>query len=83
MKRLLTALFIIMLLLSGCTATHVAKSEPVYVSRFEIVESTPKWLIVADKKTNVMYAVSRGGYNVGTFTLLVDADGEPLLLKKR
>ena len=36
-------------------------------------------LVVADRDTKVMYAVSRGGYNCGNFTLLVDADGKPLL----
>ena len=28
-----------------------------------------------------MYAVSLGYYNCGTFTLLVDADGKPLIYK--
>ena len=36
---------------------------------------------MADKETGVMYAVSCGVYNNGTFTLLVDADGNPLIYK--
>lgn len=34
---------------------------------------------MADKETGVMYAVSNGGYNSGTFTLLVDENGKPLI----
>jgi len=35
--------------------------------------------IVADKYTGVMYSVSTGAYNGGNFTLLVNADGKPLI----
>jgi hypothetical protein len=31
------------------------------------------------KDTKVMYAVSIGSHNGGTFTLLVDADGKPMI----
>lgn len=48
-------------------------------SMFLVVEKTVTWKIVADRKTGVMYAVSNGGYNVGTFTLLVDSEGKPLI----
>ena len=64
----------------GCSGNEVAQtadeSEP---SRFTVVEKTFTWLIVVDNETSVMYAVSNGSYNYGTFTLLVDADGNPLL----
>lgn len=43
------------------------------------VEETSAYCIVYDKYTKVMYAVSNGGYNCGDFTLLVNADGTPLL----
>ena len=43
------------------------------------VEQTGGYRIVYDKYTKVMYAVSAGYYNFGTFTLLVDANGNPLL----
>ena len=43
------------------------------------VELAGNYCIVYDKYTKVMYAVSNGGYNSGNFTLLVTADGKPLL----
>ena len=48
-------------------------------SRFVIVEDADSWYVVADKDTRVMYVVSDGFYNRGTFTLLVNADGTPLV----
>lgn len=48
-------------------------------SMFVVVENTPTWIVVYHKETKVMYAVSDNSYNYGNFTLLVDADGKPLL----
>lgn len=78
---IITALTI--LLATGCAKVeNEPEQEPVDVSRFERVEYTAVWEIVADRETGVMYAVSRGTYNQGTFTLLVDADGKPLIWDK-
>ena len=78
---IITALTI--LLATGCAKVeNKPEQEPVDVSRFERVEYTAVWEIVADRETGVMYAVSRGIYNQGTFTLLVDADGKPLIWDK-
>lgn len=49
------------------------------VSMFVVIESTIDWKVVYHKNTKVMYAVSDGGYNHGTFTLLVNPDGTPML----
>lgn len=48
-------------------------------SMFVAVESTNIWHVVYHKDTKVMYAVSRGSYNAGNFTLLVTPDGSPML----
>ena len=78
---IITALTI--LLATGCsTVKNKTEQEPVNVKRFERVEYNYVWEIVADRETGVMYAVSLGGYNQGTFTLLVDADGKPLIRDK-
>jgi len=50
-------------------------------SMFSVVEEDYSWLIVRHKETNVMYAVSDGSYNRGVFTLLVNADGTPMVWK--
>ena len=82
MKRIVIALLALMLL-TGCAKVESAKTEPVNVSMFQEVEHTGSWRVVADRETGVMYAVSLGNYNMGTFTLLVDADGKPLIYKGR
>ena len=47
--------------------------------RFVKINSENKFYIVYDIKTKVEYAISNGYYNRGTLTLLVDAEGKPLL----
>lgn len=76
MKKLIFA--IVLLACTGC-GTNVSREQKSDFSRFVIVEDAGIYLTVYDRRTKVMYAVSRGEYNKGTFTLLVDTDGKPLL----
>lgn len=48
---------------------------------FVIVEKAGYWLVVYNKDTKVMYAVSKASYNSGNFTLLVNPDGTPMTWK--
>lgn len=80
---LIILLIITMLLaLQGCainqTVSAVDTDSPV-PSMFIEVEHTTDWRVVYHKDTRVMYAVSSSSYNYGTFTLLVDANGKPLI----
>lgn len=77
MKKILMALIVAVMLLSGCA--KVENAEPTNVSRFKLLESSGSWYVVVDRDTGVMYAVSGGIYNQGIFTVLVDADGKPLI----
>lgn len=52
-------------------------------SRFITIENNFLFCIVVDRMTGVMYAVSNGNSNAGTFTPLVNADGTPLIYEKR
>lgn len=79
MKQMVIAMIVMLLLAVGCA--RVENAEAKETSRFVQVEIATSWRIVADKETGVMYAVSCGVYNNGTFTLLVDADGNPLIYK--
>lgn len=85
-KRILILLLTI--LLTGCASTEIEsvsslKEESGTVSRFLVVETTTSFVIMADKETGVMYAVSNGMYNSGTFTVLLDESGKPLLYEGR
>ena len=64
------------MMLSSCNRVETAKGED-DTSMFVIVETTTFWDVVYHKDTKVMYVVSTGSNNHGTFTLLVDADGKP------
>lgn len=81
-------IFVLMIVLSAslcsCGGVKVVSEEDVAPpsdnqSMFVRVEQTTSWTIVYHRETKVMYAVSWGAYNNGTFTLLVDTDGSPML----
>ena len=77
MKRMII-IVLMAIMMTGCGAT-VDRETQSETSRFVELERTSRWTVVADKKTGVMYSVSNGGYNIGTFTLLVDENGKPLV----
>ena len=72
----------IVLMFAGCT---LIKSEAKEVddtddgNTFILVDADYYCWIVYHKDTKVMYAVSRSGYNAGTYTVLVNADGTPMI----
>lgn len=82
-KRLLSmALAVVMAVcLVGCS--NVENERKKDTSMFVCVETTATWQIVYHKETRVMYAVSDGSYNYGTFTVLLDADGKPMLWESK
>ena len=51
-------------------------------SRFFTLEYDFQYSIKVDRDTGVMYAVSNGNNNAGTFTPLINADGKPLIYKQ-
>lgn len=68
--------------LSACAAATVGESDDsveIKEPMFRRIESRGYYEIVYCTKTKVMYAVSAGIKNSGTFTLLVNADGTPML----
>lgn len=74
-------LLLLLFLLTSCGFKKVNNIDdrPDRYSMFTVVESTANWDIVYHRETKVMYAISNGSYNRGTFTLLVDEEGKPLL----
>ena len=84
MKRLIMIVLVAVMLLSlsACATKRTRETIKGETSRMVYVEETGDYCIVYDKYTKVMYAVSNNVYNIGTFTLLVDANGNPLLYEE-
>lgn len=82
MKKIIVTLVLIACVsMTSCNQTKVVKHEDVdsNASIFVEVERSANWQIVYHRDTKVMYAVSCGHYNHGTFTLLVDENGSPMI----
>lgn len=77
-KALAAVASITVLMLSGCDTVENEGSKD-GESMFVKVEQTDAWCVVYNKYTLVMYAVSAGAYNGGSFVLLVNDDGTPML----
>ena len=78
--KLMLVLLICALFLVGCSKVSRYKADSSEdESMFVCVEETYGWTVVYHKDTKVMYVVSNGIYNNGTFTLLVDEQGKPML----
>ena len=84
MKKILCLVIIVMMLLTcvGCTEMETVQEtqqeETSNKSMFVLIESSVLWNkynIVYHKETKVMYAVG----NDTVFTVMLDADGKPLL----
>jgi hypothetical protein len=79
-KKLIIGLIMVLIglamIFAGCGKR---KAEASGNRRFMRIEGDFNWNIYADRETGVMYAVSNGVGNAGTFTLLVDANGDPLI----
>lgn len=73
-------LAVVILALSLCACSKVeSKADSDEPSMFVRVEYCGAWQIVYQRDTKVMYAISMGGYNAGTFTTLLNPDGMPML----
>lgn len=80
MKRFLI-MIIFILLLTGCgenTDSQDSQKENMFVY-IQPEDYKYDYDVVYHRDTKVMYAVSHGPYNYGTFTLLVNPDGTPML----
>lgn len=83
-KILLICVILLALLLCSCgsqmlTEEQVSKDNTSNLSMFIQVEDGNSYKIVYHRDTKVMYAISDGSYNYGTFTVMLNADGTPML----
>ena len=88
--KLIILVAVLTLAFTGCGSSTKVKSvndiqpiEQEQESMFVKVEEIPyAWDVVYHKDTKVMYVISRGSYNYGTFTLLVNPDGTPMIYEE-
>lgn len=79
MKTKLICIIAALALLCGCGSKVERAYDAETPSMFVRVEYSTDWQVVYHRETRVMYAVSNGYRNSGNFTLLVNADGTPML----
>lgn len=75
-QRVLVSL-LLLICLTGCEA-KVETNEKAEMSMFVQVEQGDFWKVVYHEDTKVMYVISYGAYNFGTFTILLNPDGTPM-----
>ena len=79
-KAICIVLIALMLTLCGCGAKK--ESETLNdKSMFVMVERGSNYIVVYHKDTKVMYVISYGMYNGGTFVVMLNADGTPQIWK--
>lgn len=84
-KKFLTLIMVVTIILGlvGCTPTTAERIGSNDLSMFVVIETTADWDIIYHKETKVMYAVGSGNTKTsGVFTVLVNADGTPMLYEK-
>lgn len=81
MKKII-AIILCSVLLVGCKKIEKVDDFNDDKSMFILIEETSLYCVMYHKNTRVMYAVSRGGYNAGDFTLLVNPDGSPMIYEE-
>lgn len=86
MKKTFVVLMMIVAMAFGLIGCHddsqPRELESVDGSSFLMVEDGVNYDIVYHKETKVMYIVSGGQYNRGNFTVMVNADGTPVIYKE-
>lgn len=84
-NKALVMIMLLTVILSGCgqrTVQKEAKKEQdSYNTYFVRISDEYCGDIVYDSRTGVQYWRSNGTYNAGTLTVLLDADGKPLIYK--
>ena len=82
MRKILALIFIVVILCTSLCACACSENDTSSASMFVTIEETYSFRIVYHKTTKIMYAISCGAYNGGDFTLLVNADGSPMIYEE-
>ena len=84
MKKILISIVMIVLimLLAYIFKDIITVNSNASDERFILISNEEIFDICDDKERRVQYSVSRGSYNQGNLTVLVDAEGKPLLYQE-
>lgn len=82
MKNKLIVMMLSVLRLCGCSSETIELVNSEDTPRFVTLEEYFSGYVIVDTKTGVEYWLSGGVYNSGTLTVLVDADGKPLICEQ-
>ena len=84
MKKILISIVMIVLiiLLAYIFKDTITVNSNASDARFVLISNEGVFDICYDKETKVQYSISRGSYNEGNLTILVDAEGKPLLYQE-
>ena len=84
MKKILISIVMIVLimLLAYIFKDIITVNSNASDDRFVLISNEGIFDIYYDKETKVQYSISRGSYNQGNLTVLVDAEGKPLLYQE-
>lgn len=79
-KLMISILIVISIIVLGFIFKNISRTAVQSSNdRFVKIYDDYEYKIVYDAKTKVEYVISMGSYNSGTFILLVNAEGKPLL----
>lgn len=81
MKKFLIALTVLTIFMTGCGRPITDNFSSDTGTRFVKISREYGCDVVYDSETGVEYVTSRCAYNIGTYTLLVNADGTPKIYK--
>lgn len=87
MKKIISVVLIatfILLLLVGCSGSTKQSNDENTYEKYDLttIIYSADYDIVYQNETKVMYVMSTGYYNAGSFTVLVDENGKPMLYKE-
>ncbi len=81
-NKILVAIIIgLIIICTGCAKVEKAPYQS-ETSMFVQVEDANAFRVVYHRETKVMYAISTSAYNYGNLTLLVNADGSPMIYEE-
>ena len=80
-KLVVIVTLIVCLLFCSCGAEMQSVEDSLNYSMFVQIEENVNigYVVVYHRDTKVMYAISTGYYNHGTFTVMLNPDGTPML----